>query len=681
MGACGSSTAGKPAARPEPVADSVPMGRPVAGYVPMGTVVAPVAAPGAAPPPAVRGDIARDFLAALRSEYVQHVGGAAGKFFDSGQPTSQEQRLLDPYEDQVRIAGNKAAAIAALEAQWRQLWAPPAAYSPLAEVRADVAQAFLAAVRSEYLQGAPSAVGSFFDSGRATAQEMRILEPYEDKLRESGNKEATIAALEAALSQAAAAQSAAAAPAQAPLAEIMSPEARLALLCQALGRPAGTPAHMAAAQGLQSPDFETCRMAVAVAATVGLGPPRPHADFIAAEARLRRERKLPADWDIVAYAGGRHLEGAMGGRQASAVVAFHPVGVDVVKEVQALFDSTYRKVYTRDRRGVPIPDKFVVREIHRVMNDQIWSEYDKRREQVRARLAGTRPSVPNGTETMNHLASARAHALPALDAAVNEVWLYHGTTREAATGIAENDFRLDLTGSNAGTLYGKGIYLAENCTKSDEYGEGPKGPAGDEAERGYEPPRPPAGAPIPPLVRESYIIICRSTLGKVHYTDQQRPDPDTLQQKCLSGEYDSVLGDRLKINGTFREIVVYHDDHVYPEYIVKYERVFYHEHFSEIYWAMLQRKKKRKFTGPLPAERDILTSMWNVYAMPNKGKINKWQLLDLLKSIKQPPKDEGEDLDVTFKEWDSKKDGWIDLDEFLQEVTQRVNDEIDQFGE
>ena len=29
---------------------------------------------------------------------------------------------------------------------------------------------------------------------------------------------------------------------------------------------------------------------------------------------------------------------------------------------------------------------------------------------------------------------------------------------------AENDFRLDLTGSGAGTLYGKGIYLAENAS-------------------------------------------------------------------------------------------------------------------------------------------------------------------------------------------------------------------------
>ena len=33
-------------------------------------------------------------------------------------------------------------------------------------------------------------------------------------------------------------------------------------------------------------------------------------------------------------------------------------------------------------------------------------------------------------------------------------WLYHGTSLEGETGITEGDFRLNLAGSNAGTLYG-----------------------------------------------------------------------------------------------------------------------------------------------------------------------------------------------------------------------------------
>jgi len=261
--------------------------------------------------------------------------------------------------------------------------------------------------------------------------------------------------------------------------------------------------------------------------------------------------------------------------------------------------------------------------------------------------------------------------LPRLDAAVNENWLFHGTTRDAATGIAENDFRLDLSGSNAGTLYGKGIYLAENATKSDEYGEGPRGPAskeGEEAEKGYEAPKVPG--PPPPLVRESFILLCRSSLGKVFYTDEQRPNADNLVKSCTSGEYQSVLGDRLKRNGTYREIVVYSDDYVYPEYIVRYERIFFHEHFAQCFDAMVIRRRRKQFNGPLPEEKQVLDSLWEVFAAPNKGSINKWQLLDLLKAIKQPPQNEGEDLDATFLEW--TEDGAIDNNDFWREMIARV---------
>ena len=64
-----------------------------------------------------------------------------------------------------------------------------------------------------------------------------------------------------------------------------------------------------------------------------------------------------------------------------------------------------------------------------------------------------------------------------LDEEVNERWLFHGTSTEGADAITRGDFRVDLAGSNAGTLYGKGVYLAEASSKSDEYSsEGPGAP-------------------------------------------------------------------------------------------------------------------------------------------------------------------------------------------------------------
>ena len=37
-------------------------------------------------------------------------------------------------------------------------------------------------------------------------------------------------------------------------------------------------------------------------------------------------------------------------------------------------EMTVAEVYTRDRRGAPIPDRFVVKEVHRVLNDQAWKQ-------------------------------------------------------------------------------------------------------------------------------------------------------------------------------------------------------------------------------------------------------------------------------------------------------------------
>ena len=52
---------------------------------------------------------------------------------------------------------------------------------------------------------------------------------------------------------------------------------------------------------------------------------------------------------------------------------------------------------------------------------------------------------------------------------VNEVYLFHGTNPESADLIAKGDFSLDRAGSAVGTMFGPGVYLAENASKSDEY--------------------------------------------------------------------------------------------------------------------------------------------------------------------------------------------------------------------
>ncbi|CAJ1404542.1 unnamed protein product [Effrenium voratum] len=406
--------------------------------------------------------------------------------------------------------------------------------------------------------------------------------------------------------------------------------------------------------------------------------------------------------DLLAFCRGKALEGAFGGRQSSGTCAKYRCP-ELIQEMQGLFDCTFRKVYTRDRRGAPIADRFKVLHVYRVLNDQVWREYLRHRERLRLLRWNCPPleqQVPGGPATHAFCESlrrmGRSH-MPHLDAQVAECWLFHGTNFQgAAARHAENDFRLDLTGSNAGTLYGKGIYLAENAWglsdeavalkdemfRSDEYGEGPTGRAGEEeqgeraeshaarAER-----RPPPNAPLPPLQRNSAMIVCRALLGKVRYSDEEKPSADDIQRTCLGKDpaYDCVLGDRRKIHGTFREFVLYHDDQVYPEFIVVYQRVFFHERFQEIFEHMVERCRQRQFHGPTQEEEKVLRSLWDHYAMPHKGRIDKWQLLDLLKAINQPPENEEGDLDETFREINTSGTGRISWEEFLAEMTERVH--------
>jgi len=225
---------------------------------------------------------------------------------------------------------------------------------------------------------------------------------------------------------------------------------------------------------------------------------------------------------------------------------------------QCLVDMTFRQVYTRDRRGGKIPSGLEVLGVTRVANDANWAAYVARRDGIKGRLSWlslissdwptdiTHPPITQGLPE-----AIGASPLPELDAAACEVWLWHGTSAAGAMGITTDDFNLDLCGSNAGTLYGRGIYLAESCTKSDEY-----------------------AAPDKRGVR--HLLLCRAALGRVRYVDKDGFSPDELVQSCSGGwaQWDSLLGDREKLRGTFREFVLYDTDQVYPNYIVKYQRTY-----------------------------------------------------------------------------------------------------------
>ena len=97
-------------------------------------------------------------------------------------------------------------------------------------------------------------------------------------------------------------------------------------------------------------------------------------------------------------------------------------------------------------------------------------------------------------------------------------------------------------------LYGAGLYFADSIVKADEYS--------DADEDGVY-----------------SMLLCRVLGGNVLYSAEDVPDGEDLRAQVLHGVYDSVLGDREKVRGTFKEYVVYDADQVYPAYEIRYRRV------------------------------------------------------------------------------------------------------------
>lgn len=149
--------------------------------------------------------------------------------------------------------------------------------------------------------------------------------------------------------------------------------------------------------------------------------------------------------------------------------------------------------------------------------------------------------------------TSRAAGLDSLDVTCNEFYLFHGSKPSSVKDICMNDFLLKMAGAHRGTLYGSGVYFAESSSKADEYAEDDK----DGIYRGLY-----------------AMLLCRVTLGRLLVTEEVRPDGAKLEAACRgpAATHHSVLGDREKARGTYREFVLFGTKQAYPEFVVIYRR-------------------------------------------------------------------------------------------------------------
>lgn len=162
----------------------------------------------------------------------------------------------------------------------------------------------------------------------------------------------------------------------------------------------------------------------------------------------------------------------------------------------------------------------------------LWETYAKCRADIRARQP---PPMDLKPETYEELPYS---ALSTLDKTVNEVWLFHGTSEEAARAICSSHFRLPERASH-GSLFGKGVYFADRAIKSHEYTVKNK-----------------SGCRV--------IMLCRVVLGKI--LELPRKDPKA-HERVIGTDFTSVMG---CADGANREFIVFDVSQVYPEYVMFY---------------------------------------------------------------------------------------------------------------
>lgn len=268
--------------------------------------------------------------------------------------------------------------------------------------------------------------------------------------------------------------------------------------------------------------------------------------------QLRREARTVAEASKVVYPEWwQKTPRQLGSPRRGSLLM--PASSGQVEAVQALIDRTWKDVTTRDRKFARPPKIKVVQVLHN-HNPGLWENYFLAKERVRKLIKrGVFVESSSHTQEVQKHDADSFQCLGKADPSVNEFMLFHGAETSACVSICEEGFMVNMAGSSTGALYGKGIYFGENSSKSDEYARVAK----DGVYSGL-----------------CAMLLCRVACGRQYYTDAVEPNKDEICAACAgkNSSFQSVLGDRKKARGTYREFILFDSCLAYPEYLVMYRR-------------------------------------------------------------------------------------------------------------
>jgi len=233
----------------------------------------------------------------------------------------------------------------------------------------------------------------------------------------------------------------------------------------------------------------------------------------------------------------------------------------------------------------------------RIQHPDMWARFEAGKAKIRrdvrsiASAGKGKGRLPPGLPTRLH-GRARSLPGPALDDEVNETMLMHGTKPQFLLDILANGPNERYSGAG---LFGNGMYFGEDADKVDQYVsvekefielKGGKGALharlyGNKREQKH---------PGDVL----YLLICRVALGHFVRTREKAPSCKSLDGGggyvfAKGGEntrelanvekvsppvhYHALLGEKGPGHVRHREIVLFHGEYVYPEYLLGVQRI------------------------------------------------------------------------------------------------------------
>ena len=168
----------------------------------------------------------------------------------------------------------------------------------------------------------------------------------------------------------------------------------------------------------------------------------------------------------------------------------------------------------------------------------------------------------------------------------SEAFCLHGTSAPALLSLLANGVNERYSGSNAGTAFGDGIYLAEDVAKSDQYcaPDAAYDPTSELHRRLYGDSHRHRGCVF-------YVLVCRVLLGYPARTQQagqnafhmETGEPlfpvsfrelANIPNVSPPKSYHSLIVERGAGHVRYREFILFHGEYVYPEYLLAYHRCF-----------------------------------------------------------------------------------------------------------